>query len=75
MEVPAPSVKVVDTIDVGDTFQGSFLVALKEANRIARPALDAISRDELAAALAFDAKCAAITCRRAGANPPWKPEF
>lgn len=72
--VPAPAVKVVDTIGAGDTFQGAFLVALREAGRIARPALDAISRDELAAALAFGAHCAAITCSRAGANPPWKSE-
>lgn len=75
VEVPAPSVKVVDTIGAGDTFQGSLLVALKEANRIARPALEAISRDELAAALAFGTKCAAITCSRAGANPPWRAEL
>ena len=33
------------------------------------------SRDELAAALAFDTRCAAVTCSRAGANPPWKSEI
>lgn len=75
VEVPAPAVKVVDTIGAGDTFQGSFLVALKEAGRIARPALEAISRDELVAALAFGTRCAAITCSRAGANPPWRKEL
>lgn len=75
VEVPAPKVKVVDTIGAGDTFQGSFLVALKEAGRIARPSLEAISRDELAAALAFGTRCAAITCSRAGANPPWRAEL
>jgi fructokinase len=75
VEVAAPSVKVVDTIGAGDTFQGSLLVALKEAGRIARPALEAISRDELAAALAFGTRCAAITCSRAGANPPWRAEL
>lgn len=74
IEVAAPSVKVVDTIGAGDTFQGSFLAALKDANRIARPALEAISRDELTAALAFGTRCAAITCSRAGANPPWRRE-
>ncbi len=74
VEVAAPKVKVVDTIGAGDTFQGSLLVALKEAGRIARPALAAISAEELTAALAFGTRCAAITCSRAGANPPWKPE-
>jgi fructokinase len=72
VEVPAPAIQVVDTIGAGDTFQGSLLVALREAGRIERPALEVISRDELAAALAFGTRCAAITCSRAGANPPWK---
>ncbi|PIO96459.1 PfkB family carbohydrate kinase, partial [Pleomorphomonas carboxyditropha] len=74
VEVAAPAVKVVDTIGAGDTFQGSLLVALKDAGRIARPALEAISRDELIAALAFGTRCAAITCSRAGANPPWRAD-
>ena len=75
IEVAAPKVKVVDTIGAGDTFQGSFLVALKEAGRIARPALEAITKDDLTAALAFGTKCAAVTCSRAGANPPWRKEL
>ncbi|MBS1167921.1 MAG: kdgK 1, partial [Proteobacteria bacterium] len=36
---------------------------------------EAISRDELTAALAFGTRCAAITCSRAGANPPWRKEI
>ena len=72
VEVPAPVIQVVDTIGAGDTFQGSLLVALREAGRIERPALEVISRDEIATALAFGTRCAAITCSRAGANPPWK---
>lgn len=64
VEVPAPVVKVVDTIGAGDTFQGSLLVALREAGRIKRPALEIISRDELAAALAFGTRCAAAPFAR-----------
>lgn len=75
VEVPAPTVKVVDTIGAGDTFQGSLLVALRETGRIERPALEAISRDQLSAALAFGTRCAALTCSRAGANPPWTSEI
>lgn len=74
VEVPAPKVDVVDTIGAGDTFQGSFLVALKEAGRIDRDDLAALSQDELVAALTFGVTCAAITCSRAGANPPWRRE-
>ena len=75
IEVPAPAVKVVDTIGAGDTFQGSFLVALKEAGQIDRSALETISPDKLRVALAFGTRCAAITCSRAGANPPWRAEL
>lgn len=75
VEVAAPKVTVVDTIGAGDTFQGSFLVALKEADCIARPALEAMTADQLKAALAFGTRCAAITCSRAGANPPWRAEL
>ncbi len=74
VEVAAPKVEVVDTIGAGDTFQGSFLVALSEAGRIERGALEGLGAEELSAALAFGTKCAAITCSRAGANPPWRSE-
>lgn len=75
VEVPAPSTKVVDTIGAGDTFQGSLLVALTERHRIKVADLAAIGRDELSEALAFGTHCAAITCSRAGANPPWRREL
>lgn len=74
IEVAAPRVDVVDTIGAGDTFQGSLLVALKEAGRIDADDLAAITADELTAALTFGVTCAAITCSRAGANPPWRHE-
>lgn len=75
VEVAAPKVEVVDTIGAGDTFQGSFLVALKEADRIERGALEGLDAEGLRAALAFGTRCAAITCSRAGANPPWRREL
>ncbi|WP_237154783.1 carbohydrate kinase family protein [Oryzibacter oryziterrae] len=75
LEVAAPKIQLVDTIGAGDTFQGSFLVALKEAGRIDVDALAAIRADELAAALAFGTKCAGVTCSRSGPNPPWRLEL
>lgn len=75
VEVGAPKTEVVDTIGAGDTFQGSLLAALSEAGRIERSALDAIDAEGLSAALAFGTRCAAITCSRAGANPPWRHEL
>lgn len=74
IEVPAPKVDVVDTIGAGDTFQGSLLVALKEAGRIDADDLSAISAEDLTRALTFGVTCAAVTCSRAGANPPWRHE-
>lgn len=73
--VAAPKVAVVDTIGAGDTFQAGLLVALKEAGRLDVDALAGITADELAAALAFGTTAAAITCSRAGANPPWRREM
>lgn len=75
IEVAAPKVEVVDTIGAGDTFQGSLLVALHESGLIARQALVTADREQLAKALAFGTRCAAITCSRAGANPPWRHEL
>jgi len=75
VEVPAPKVDVVDTIGAGDTFQGTTLVALKEAHLIEREALEGATAADIANALGFGVKCAAITCSRAGANPPWRREL
>lgn len=75
VSVPAPKIDVVDTIGAGDTFQAGMLVALREAGRLEVDALAAITADELRAALAFGAAASAITCSRAGANPPWRKEL
>jgi fructokinase len=75
VSVPAPQVDVVDTIGAGDTFQAGLLVALKEAGRLDLEVLPSLTADELSAALAFGAAAAAITCSRAGANPPWRREM
>jgi len=74
LAVAAPPVEVVDTVGAGDSFQGALLVALRETGRIERGALAAISRDELRRALTFAVTCAAVTCSRAGADPPYRAE-
>jgi fructokinase len=73
--VAAPSLDVVDTIGAGDSFQGALLVALRDLGRIARAALVAMSAEELRRALTFAVTCAAVTCSRAGADPPWRSEI
>ena len=70
----APRVAVVDTIGAGDSFQSGMLFALHREDRLARARLKSISEDELRRALAFAAQCAAVTCTRPGADPPWRQE-
>ena len=64
--VGVPAVDVVDTIGAGDAFGGAVLAALVQAG-VPRAGLDerAILR-----ATRFGVRAAAITCTRAGANPP-----
>lgn len=70
IEVSAPVVKVVDTIGAGDSFQAALLFALARLKRIERASLQAMEAGELRKALAFACQCAALTCTRAGADPP-----
>jgi fructokinase len=70
VDVPAPAVTVVDTIGAGDSFQAALLFALHKQMRIGKGDLPAMSQSELRRALAFAAACAAVTCTRAGADPP-----
>jgi fructokinase len=70
VEVSAPAVDVVDTIGAGDSFQAALLFALHALGRIGRDKIGGMSRDDLRRALSFAATCAALTCTRAGADPP-----
>ena len=72
LSVPVPAVEVVDTIGAGDSFGGGFLAwwAEHELDRaeLADPAL-------LRLAVTAGARVAAVTCSRAGAEPPWRHEL
>ena len=70
VEVEAPVIDVVDTIGAGDSFQAALLFALRAIGRIERDALAQINAGELGRALSFASACAAVTCGRAGADPP-----
>jgi fructokinase len=60
----------VDTIGAGDSFQAALLFALRAVGRIRRGALAQMNAGELDRVLSFAAGCAAVTCSRAGADPP-----
>lgn len=69
--VPAERVDhVADTVGAGDAFTAGLLGWLKEHERLTRPALEGTTIEDLEAALGFAAEIAALTCRRAGADPP-----
>ena len=73
VRVAAPQVEVVDTIGAGDAF-GAGLVAWLHDHGAIRPDFR-LEREELEAALEFACLVAAITCTRAGADPPWRAEL
>jgi len=74
VEVEAPATELVDTIGAGDSFQAALLFALRAIARISREALAQISAGELHRTLSFASACAAVTCGRAGADPPRQVE-
>ena len=69
VDVPAVSVEVVDTVGAGDTI-GAVLV-----EGILEYGLSGLNGANLLRVLERAARAAAITCSRAGANPPWKAEL
>ena len=69
VDVPAVSVEVVDTVGAGDTI-GAVLV-----EGILEYGLSGLNGTNLLRVLERAARAAAITCSRAGANPPWKAEL
>ena len=70
VQVEAPAIDLVDTIGAGDSFQAALLFALRAVGRIRRGALAQMNAGELDRVLSFAAGCAAVTCSRAGADPP-----
>jgi fructokinase len=75
LEAEAPKVTVVDTIGAGDSFQAALLYALHALGRVRTGSLREMTADELHRALSFASICAAITCGRIGADPPWRADI
>jgi fructokinase len=71
--VDAVHVEVVDTIGAGDAFGAALLAWLHDHEAI-QPDL-CLEKEEVKDALHFACLAAAITCARAGADPPWKSEM
>lgn len=67
VEVSSPQVDVIDTIGAGDAFMGAFLAHWRERG-LGREELGRLAEVEQAAT--FACRVAALTCARAGADPP-----
>ena len=69
IEVPAESIDLVDSVGAGDTI-GAVLV-----EGVLTHGVPGLKDENLRSVLLRAAKAAAITCSRAGANPPWRDEL
>ncbi|MET7456380.1 carbohydrate kinase [Streptomyces sp. NPDC005574] len=72
--VPGEKVDVVDTIGAGDTVNAALLHGLSAQNALSAEALSGLGADGWTRLLRFAARAAAITCSRAGAEPPYATE-
>ena len=69
VEVPAVVIDLVDSVGAGDTI-GAVLV-----EGVLTHGITGLKDEILRSVLVRAAKAAAITCSRAGANPPWREEL
>jgi fructokinase len=73
--VPGERVEVVDTIGAGDTVNAALLHGLAARDALSVRALAALGPDGWTGLLGFAARAAAVTCSRAGAEPPYAHEL
>ncbi|MBW4719018.1 carbohydrate kinase family protein [Saccharothrix obliqua] len=74
IRVPPVRVNVVDTIGAGDTVHGALLAWLHDHDALSADAVRGLDTARWTAALSWAGAAAAITCSRAGAEPPFKRE-
>ncbi|KQX81917.1 carbohydrate kinase [Streptomyces sp. Root1310] len=73
--VPGERVDVVDTIGAGDTVNAALLHGLSVRDALSPAGLTGLGADGWERLLRFAARAAAITCSRAGAEPPYASEL
>jgi len=70
-QVTAPAVSVTDTIGAGDSFMSALLAGLCERGGLRAD----LNGADLATLGGYACRAAAVTCSRAGADPPWSAEL
>ncbi|WP_406377741.1 carbohydrate kinase [Streptomyces sp. NBC_00197] len=73
--VPGEAVEVVDTIGAGDTVNAALLHGLAARDALSSAATAELGPQGWTDLLRFAARAAAITCSRAGAEPPYASEL
>ncbi len=73
--VHSPAVDVVDTVGAGDAFMSGVLAALLGVGRHRREDLLGLDGPALTSLLEIAVRGAAVTCTRAGAQPPFAAEL
>ncbi len=74
-EVSAVEVRVADTIGAGDAFMAGLLSGLADGGRLEPASVADLSMADLQAALQQATVVSALTCERAGADPPTRAEY
>ncbi|MGP8302588.1 carbohydrate kinase family protein [Streptomyces inhibens] len=75
LTVPGEQVTVVDTIGAGDTVNAALLHRLDAHDALSYAAVASLGSDDWHDILRFAARAAAVTCSRAGAEPPFATEL
>ena len=73
--VPGRKVTVVDTVGAGDSFHAALLAGLNDHGLLTRDRLATLDPEKLKVLLGRAVAASAITCGRAGANPPTRREL
>ncbi len=73
--VPSRPTNMVDTVGAGDSFSGALLDWLSRHGRLRPEGLARLTGPEARSAVEFATAVAAVTCSRAGADPPRRSEL
>ena len=73
-EVPGHRVTIVDTVGAGDAFTAGLLAHLASTDHLDRQRLRAVTPSTISDAMRYATRVAALTCARAGADPPTAAE-
>lgn len=71
---PGMRVHLVDTVGAGDAFTAGLLAWFHRTSRLVRREIERLSPSDLAGALGYANRVAAVTCTRPGADPPRRDE-